>query len=575
MKKALLSAVAICCFSATPAQEAPVPFRICDAVFISVSSNGAWAAGSTEGIAYLLNSQTGKLTVYDDPEDEINYSVNSVSDCGIAAGSYSSPSVMPSACYITEEKGYVFLPMKDDENIYSGTCMGSSADGSMLAGNMSIKRKWQGVTHNYTQPVVWYRNAQGEYDVYQELPFSEIGFDKKPTQGAWILGVSGDGLILYGRIIDGSGSVYLPVTWERSSATSRDWTYREYGKGFVFNEDKPVPEWPQYLPTEPDATKYYSEEELAAFNAALKLYNDSVAHASLDIPKEERWPYPNYNPNEHEADFFDTSTSDGVERHNKYAEAYNKYVEEGTAYNDSVSLYRERFLDYVSEDKFNITEMVMSENGKYMATKTANNDPVIIDPVTEEVTMINGVSGCFPTAVFNDGTVLIGEKAFIPPLDRVPYVYENGKIISFEDWVRKRSEKAYNELMENFPDGHFGIVCSNHPEGLTFGGFNQTVDYNYVGWVMNLNAYDDLTSGIADNKISEDDINISLNSEYGSIEIAGTDKADVRIYSVNGSCVYSAAGVSGRVSVPSLSHGTYIVEVKSGSSVVRKKMMLM
>lgn len=571
MKKTLLSALAVCCFCAVPAQEAPVPFQSYEAVLTSVSSDGNWAAGSTGGIGYLVNAKTGKLTVYE--QTGISYDIFSIANCGIGGGAYTPTYEAQLPCYMTEEKGYV--PLQIPEEADYGVCMGASDDGSLLVGNISVSETKGDVFLSYTKPVVWYRNSSGEYDMCEELPFNRIGFDKRPTLGAWILGISGNGLRMYGRTMDGSGCIYLPVIWERSSTDSNDWTYRELCTDYCFNKDKPVPEYPQYWPTEPDVTQYYTEEELAAYNHALDLYKDSVANASWTIPADEREPYPTYNPEQHKADFFDTSTSEGVERYNKYADAYNKYEEETISYNDSIIAYNERFIEYVKiDERFYILDMCMSAGGKYMVTNTVYNT-VMINPETEEVAVIDKTDGLFPMSVLDDGTVFLGQKAAIPPLNRVPYIYKDGAIKDFGDWVKERSEKAYNELLENFPDMHLGIVGSNHPEGLTFGGFNQTVDYNYVGWVMNLNAYDDLTSGIADNKISEDDINISLNSEYGSIEIAGTDKADVRIYSVNGSCVYSAAGVSGRVSVPSLSHGTYIVEVKSGSSVVRKKMMLM
>lgn len=568
MKKSLLSAVAICCFCAAPAQEAPIPFQSYNAVLTNISSNGEWAVGSTEGIGYFVNAKTGKLTVYN--EKGLTYDINSVADCGIAAGSYTPSYGKQLPCYVTEEKGYVPLPLP--EGITSGVCKGASADGSFLAGNVWITKANVG---RYTQPVVWYRNESGGYDAYEELPFNKIGFDNSHVQGTWILGVSSDGLKLYGRLVDRSGTVYQPVLWERSSTDSHEWTYKELCSDYCFNKDVPAPEFPQYEPSEPDVTQYYNEEELAAYNKALDLYNDSVAKASWTIPKDERGPYPTYNPEQHKTDFFDTSTADGVDRCNKYSEAYNGFLEDAVAYNDSIELYYERYDEYVIYDKrFYILNMSLSNNGKYMVTTTVSN-MVMINPETEEITILEGADGLFPSGVLDDGTVFIGQKAAMPPLDRIPYVYKDGVMMDFGDWLRKHSEKAYNDLLEACPDGHFGVVNTNNPEGLTFCGFNQTLEYGNVGWIMNLGAYDDFGTGIADNKISEDDINISLNSESGSIEIAGTDKADVRIYSVNGSCVYSAAGVSGRVSVPSLSHGTYIVEVKSGSSVVRKKMMLM
>ena len=561
----------ICCFGAAPAQESPIPFQRHDAVITSVSSNGSYAVGSTQGIGYFINAKTGKLSVFQ--EAGLTYDLNSVSDCGIAAGSYTPNYGAQVPCYVTEGDGFVTLPTPEG---ISGTCYGVPEDGSFIAGNVSISGTDNNGDHfNYYQPVIWYRNESGGYDMYEELPFDKIGFDNRLTQGAWLLGVSGDGLTVYGRIIEAGGFVYLPVMWKRTSTQTRDWTYKELCTDYCFNKDEIAPEWPQYKPKEPDATEYYTAEELEAFNKALDAYNDSVEKASWTIPKEERGPYPTYNPNEHEADFFDTSTADGVERHNRYAEDYNKFLSEGQAYNDSIVLYYERFDKYVIDEKrFHILNMSFSNNGKYMVTTTVY-ETVMINPETEEVTILEGADGLFPTAVLDDGTVFIGQKAAIPPLDRVPYVHKDGAMMDFGDWVREHSEKAYNELMENFPDGHFGIVNSNNPEGLTFGGFNQGQDFFFVGWVMNLGAYDDLATGITENEIAADDVEVSFNAGDGTIDISGADKADVRIYSVNGVCVYNAAGVSGHVSVASLARGTYVVEVKSGNSVVRKKVMVM
>lgn len=499
--------------------------------------------------------------------------MNYISDCGIAAGSYTPDYLDQTPCYITEDKGYVPLPTTD--NIKSGTCMGIVADGSVAVGNMTVSGyDSNGEYYNHYQPVIWYRNSSGEYDTLEELPFDKLGFDKRMTQGAWILGISGDGLKIFGRVVDGTGTIYLPVMWERSSLQSKDWTYKELCKDYCFNRDEVCPEWPQYKPIEPDATEYYSEEELAAFNKALELYNDSVEHASFTIPAEERWPYPTYNPNEHEADFFDISTADGVERHNKYADEYNKYRNDAVVYNDSISLYYERFDKYVIDEKrFHILNMSVSGNGKYMVTTTVNNT-IMINPETEEVTILDGADGLFPTAVLDDGTVFIGQKASIPPLDRVPYVYVDGKMSDFGEWVRSRSEKAYNDLIGKFPDGHFGVVNSNNSDGVSFGGFNQGQDFLYTGWVMNLAAYDDFTSGISDAEIAGDELSIKYNREAGRIYIAGADNADVRIFAVNGSCVCNASGVSGSLSVPSLVNGAYIVEVKAEGKVLRKKVIL-
>ena len=571
MKKVLLSAVAICCFGMAPAQESSIaPFQHFEGVITSVSSGGSYAVGAAYGNAYFVNGKTGKLTVFS--ESGVKYYIRNVSDCGIAGASYTPNYGTQTACYLTEDKGAVLLPLAGTEDEYSSACAGGPDDGSFLAGNVSFIERFQDEGVHTQQPVIWYRNASGEYDLYEKLPFNKIDFSKRPAQGAYILGVSCDGLRIFGRAIDYSGLVYLPVMWERSSAQSKDWSYKEFCTDYEFNKEKPVPEWPQYKPAEPDATEYWSEEEAEAYNKALELYNDSVKKADWTLPADEREPYPTYDPRKHKDDFFDKSTPEGIERYNSYAEAYNVYVAEGEVFNDSVSLFNDRFYDYITEDRFNILNMSISQNGKYMVTTTRHKS-VVINSDTEEVTAIN--EGYYPTAVLDDGTVFLGQIVGMPPFDRIPSVYENGAVIGFGEWVKKRSEKAYKDLEDNFYDMHLGVVSSNNPDGVVFGGFNQSdFDSGYKGWIMNLAAYDDYTTGIAASKISEDDIKIFPNPAVEYIEIGGTDRADVRIFSVNGSCVYNKAGVSGRISVSSLARGTYIVEVRSGNDVVRRKIIL-
>lgn len=563
MKKFLLSAFAACCMCAAPAQENPMPYQSHAAVFTNVSTNGKWAVGSTQGIGYFLNAQTKNLTLFDDPSEL--FDIYGVSNTGVAVGAHTYTGVaggIRTPCYFTEDGNIVDLPFKD-----SGVGMGSSEDGSIIVGNTNQQGK-------VNQPVVWYRNASGGYDEYQELSYEVMGFDNRPNQSTWVMGVSNDGLKIYGRLKDASGTICWPVIWERSSASSRDWTYKRLCKDYCFNKDEVCPEWPQYKPEKPVVTEYLNEEEIAAFNKAIELYNDSVEKASWTIPAEERGPYPTYNPEDHVTDFFDVSTSDGVERHNRYVNDYNQFREDAMAYNDSITLYNERLSKYViEENKLILLDIAFSNNGKYVSTLTPYMT-VLIDTQTENVIQIEGSDYCYPTTVLNDGTVFIGQRAAMPPLDRIPSVYKDGKMMTFDEWLKGRSQKAYDDLIADFPDGHFGVVYSRNPEGTTFGGFNETFDYGYKGWVMDLNAYDDFTAGISDAEIAGDDISVSYNREAGRINITGADNADVRIFAVNGSCVCNASGVSGSLSVPSLVNGAYIVEVKAEGKVIRKKVIL-
>lgn len=495
MKNLLSLTLALCSLTAS-AQEV---FQTAPAVLTSVSEDGNWASGSTQGIGYLLNFKTENLTTFSSSTDK--YDMKTVANSGLVGGTLNPSQGSPYACYVTEEGGYMALPVKED--ITSSSCCGGPNDGSFLAGN--IAKPQTGYDLNSMQcPVVWYRDADGKFETYEELPFDPMGFDNRRIQEAYILGVSGDGLTLYGRIIYAAGDVYQPVVWKRSSVTSRDWVCKKLCQSVMFNTDKEAPKWPSYRPEEPDVTKYYTAEELANYEEALKKYQDSVALASWTIPADQRGPYPTYNPEEHKADFFDVSTADGVKRHNDYAAEYNKFISEATAYNDSITLYWTRYEEYVKRPVFHIRNLSSSANGKYLVTNMVDFDSgtmtVCVNVNTDETTVLDGVDGYFPTAVLNDGTIFLGEPAVMPPLNRHALVYKDGTTMDFAEWVKTKSQKAYEDLTTNFEtsDGitYLGIVNSQSPDGTTFGGFNQGLDFAYTGWVMNLAAYDDYTSGV-------------------------------------------------------------------------------
>lgn len=495
MKQFLTLLLALCGLTAT----AQTAFQTHEAVFTSVSEDGNWAVGSTQGVAYMLNAKTGNLKVF--KSDDETYDLFNVSNNGIACGSLMNPYTgKTTANIVTEEGGYVALPLKD--GIKLSFCNGSPDDGSFIVGNVAIKVGSGQDKSNLYCPVVWYRNAEGKYDLYEGLPFDSIGFDNRYIQQAYALGVSGDGLTIYGRILYYAGDVYQPVVWTRSSTTSRDWVFKKLCQKYMFNTDKVVPKYPSYKPIEPDVTKYYSAEELANYNEAKKKYRDSINNAS--------WPnkgsYPTYNPEKHKDAYFNKDTEDGQKRYNEWADVYNKYVADGQAYNDSLKLFRQNYSAYIQQPVFYIKEIGASRDGNRLVTSVndINNgrQSVMIDVDKDDRTILSdeNIDGYFPTSVFNDGTVFLSEPAYAPPLNRNTFVYKDGKTMDFAEWIKTKSERAYNDLTNKFvtENGltYLGAVVSKSADGTTFGGFNQDENYAYTGWIMNLKEYDDYIAGV-------------------------------------------------------------------------------
>lgn len=587
MKKLLsvLMASALCCpIVSVNAQDdgERAPFNVYEgAVYIFNSRNGDWAAGATEGVAYIANARTGETYKYGTSDGSSGYLINSICDDGTVCGTYNDRAMI-----WTPGEEWRELPlMPEDSGISS--CFGGPADGSFIVGNVTKANAMgednDGIGMPISEvPVIWYKNSEGFYDVYEELPHTDVDWTGRAPQTMFLKGVSADGSTLIGRLIDYSGVVYTPVVWKKNA--ENEWEYKTYGDEYNFKKDAKKPEHPRYKPTKPDVMDYLTEEEQNRFTEAMEAYQDSVNNAHWSIPDDQRGPWPNYNPEEHYSDFFDKTTQDGVNRHNSFAEAYNKFIDDDKAYTDSLNTFFVDFYNYIADDMFYMTDVAVSENGKYMATNFINNAsgsfyPVMMDLETGETSFLKEGSGFFPMSVLEDKTVFLGQVAMIPPLYRYACVWdiENG-MLPFGDWVQSVSETAYQDLIANFElageNIMLGSAFSADGRGAYLCGFNQYQDLSYKSWTLDLTAYADSKYAVEEAVAENSEIVVYPNPATEYIYVKGAEEAAVMLYDLTGRCVLqSELGAEG-VAVDMLPRGMYVVKVTDGDRTLEKKIIV-
>ena len=589
MKKLLsvLMASALCCpIVSVNAQDdgERAPFNMYEgSVFLYNSYNGDWAAGATDGMAYITNTRTGEVFSYGTSEGGSNgYWVNSVCNDGTVCGSFNDHAMI----WTPDTKEWRSLPVLP-EDTGTSSCFGGPADGSFLVGNVSKRRAMgddnDGVGVPISEvPVIWYKNSEGFYDTYEELPHTDIDWTGRAPQTMYFKGVSSDGNTLTGRFVDYSGIVHLPVVWKKNA--ENEWEYKLYGEEYSFNEDAKKPAYPRYKPTEPDVRDYLTEEEKERFDKAMEAYQDSVKNAGWSIPEDQRGPWPTYNPEEHYSDFFDTTTQGGIERHNNFAEAYNKYSDEHNLYADSVNVFYEDFYNYINEDVFYMTDVAVSENGRYLATNYINNEtsmyyPVVMDLETGEAEFLPSGGSFFPVAVLNDKTVFLGQVAMVPPLYTYTKVWnpDLGEF-TFGDWVQSISETAYQDLLANFElEGDnlmLGSAFAADGRGAYVCAFNQYQDLSYKSWTLDLTAYADSKYAVEEAVAENSEIVVYPNPATERIYVKGAEEAAVMLYDLTGRCVLqSELGAEG-VAVDMLPHGMYVVKVTDGERSLEKKIIV-
>lgn len=538
------------------------------------SPNGQWLVGQDEYKNVFIYDRANEKWYEYTATDDVKYGAYDITDDGLIGGAYGGV-----AATWTPEDGWVELPSGcgDDRKatwVYSISNNGKFITGARENHKMSVKMG----TEPGRSAVVWTRNDDGTYSAYDNLPDENADYAGLcPQAFDGLVTTSGNGGSIIGRYIDNSGLTYLPVRWTKEE---NKWVRTTYGENLVFNLDKPRPQMPRVSPigTEPDPAGYMSEDERAVYDEDMKAYEDSVA--AYVWPYD--MPYPSYNPKDHAQEYFDIDTPEGVGRWNEYATAWQEYASRVTAWNDSLDAADAAKSEYLKGTfAFNLsgtTYINQSENGKWALAGTTTLDmetfytaecPVLVNLETGEVSgQVLTDGGYYVTdAVLDDGTAFVSAELASMGLVVAP---GSGTGVPFDEWIKERSEQAYEALTTGMSDDGITKVKVYWADGKgeRFSGYVwHSGIQSYVCWYLDLTKFDDYAgTGLVETAAPE------LRLEGRTLRVEGMQSESVQVYNIAGQLVYSSMQPGNTYLLDSLAEGIYIVRVAGSTEdpLVRK-----
>ena len=534
---------------------------------INLSPDGKWAVGADEmGTLVIFNLTDGSAVLFQaDAEAGYEFSLgngNAFATDGTIVG---STTLNGSAAYYKDGVWHL-LPVPDAEKV--NLANGISADGSVIVGSVGNADISLTEDNIMSVPAVWTRKADGTYGDPEILPYPTEDFTGRKPLYILALCVNPEGNRIISLMHDWTGFVIEPVIFDKGA--DGKWTCNNMTNELINPNNLPAPVDPGEAPVAPNVEDYMSEEQLAAYNAAM-----------------EEWRNNGYNPDlyPNAADYL---TAEQAAAYNAAVETYNaaaaEYNEKYTAYNEAL----QAILD--SGTTFEMNNIAMSSDGSKFALTSIkqieNPDPMGWMPFVDINVPYLFTFGEDGKATYaakatteNVALVSLADDGRILGTHTTDAGYEEAWISDTEgnwqtlaDYVKSVDTESYNWMKENMvhnlpvgydPETYDEVYGDVFLTGLTYGNSDFTVFLGRASNIWDSEAgvyyYDylykiDPNSAIK-NVVSAD---FGLNARRGGIiEINGV--ADAQVYDLQGREVFAVKGASGEVAT-GLASGVYIIK---------------
>ena len=344
MKKTLLLSVAMLVAGSAISQEAT---RHHDGFYFDkMSANGKYLATQALGSVFIYDGANDEYYEYYASEDAVSeyYATglgNCISNDGILVGG-----VNDATCAYWREGEWQPLSVKP-ENQALNMANGITPDGSRIVGSVGN----MGMDMNSSQmikPVYWDRNEEGQYDIYNELPYPRKDFCGRTPQYISAVAISDDGKTIVGQIVDWSGFYTYPIIYTQDA--TGEWSYRTIDEGVIYAEGTEFAPWPGEMP---NPEEYMTEEELAEYREAMRKYEEEVIKYNNGQTNEY--------PEEPNADDY-------------ICEYYNEYSEAMREYANMYYAFEEKLMESTYNINFIFNNVYLSGNGRYYSTTVESLD---------------------------------------------------------------------------------------------------------------------------------------------------------------------------------------------------------
>jgi hypothetical protein len=539
-----------------------------------LSPDGNWGVSCGDGQFIVRNFKTGdeyESYVDESADDALDGFLNAgygnpISNNGEVAGSttYSGGA----GVWVPEGEGeWIMLPV-----LGSSSCAhGITPDGGRVVGYSSLS----GVSYydraTYSVPLLWTRNSEGGYDL-TELPYPDKDVFGRLPQYIIAHSISSDGKTITGQMTDYSGFYHTGIVYHEQADGS--WVY-ELIHPELQNHGLEFPEWEEFNGTYPVEDDFISEE---GYN---KYYEDINDYFNVGDWSQ---PYP---------DIIDYMTEEELAAYNA---ALEQYKIDYAAYRQKASAFEEVYqqAQELGVPDFEFNTVAMSSNGKYYAVPSPEGnfydefsvggssvytpylfdletgDYKIFEDATNSVSYVSDNGDVFGAVIMFDSYT---RQAFARAADSDSFVPFEEYLSSRDEyagaWVAETCEMAYVEGIndEVGEDDDYLLWAEGVMSGLPTANADASVvaawvyDYfddelPYYSYLIKLADSNSSVAAISTDK----SFGIKVN-KAGEIAING-EAANVDVYNLQGVKVYSNNAPAATVQT-GLGNGLYIVKATS------------
>lgn len=515
MRKTLLFAAALLATGFATAQtctEIEKPIR-----FHAMSEDGKYLVNFETGYIGVLNTEDNTFTEWNDAEMNHDLGMgNMVTNDGFLVG---CALTTPTLFDITNHTKTPLGVKEGEENNYS-CANGITPSKKYIVGYIGTGKNEDNDRYSALRykPAIWTRGEDGNYGVYEDLPYPTKDYSGVMPKGVLPNWVSEDGSVIAGQMTTQENN-HFPIVWRRQQDGS--YTYELYDKG-VCEPGTVFPERPEYKPQAPDYNDYMTEDMAKAYEQDMVEYKDSLWKFQIGECEKPKWyPVPN-------STFY--MTQDMVDKYNK---DFDEYQSKDAIFNEQKNKYRYFLYDEnnVKPNFYAQNAVTLSANGKYYGTTKKDWSSVggsVMLKIGETLEYNEFDKNLYGQSVTNDGDFFVTDQG-------TAYVYPAGKTerITVAEWLRSKGENKAADWLDARPMPTGTAICSS--DGRVLSGFSFIGDNMYSTWLIKLGAS---STGIND------------------IETSTNPDAIVKAYDIEGRIV--AEGPSSKIT-KNLKKGIYIV----------------
>ena len=431
---------------------------------------------------------------------------------------------------------------------------GITPDGLTICGYCGLKpMSTDDILTPMSVPVIYKLKSDGTYTEAIQLPYPERDFTIATN-------ISADGRVIAGQVLDYSGAMPQPIVWKLKDNDT--WEYETLGIDLLNPDHVVFPQFPDIEPRQPQAQDFMSPDGLAEYNEAYQSW--AASGYTGEMPE-----YTDYMTEEELA---------------AYNAAMAKYNEEMAVYQPLADAFNEVWYSFLESGKstffvFNSTSL--SPDGKLLLQMEQKEIPGD-DPWSSETkfgtSVFNLENGKYksygtdrnimPSQILADGTVLGSVQDGMIGTRRAtiykPADWNSDAAPEFswlDEYVKTINPGIYDWMKANMCGDVIGMDPETWEEitieDVWYTGFplatpdmntivstqENTFDWNTEAMAFGFCLPLHETSGIHDVAGGG---NMTVRAQRGGLlELQGV--RDVKVYDAQGRLVYSAAGVNGSV----------------------------